>query len=445
MAKNLHPDVINALKPRSNRYISHLCPHPKQAVFMLLPQKEILFGGAAGPGKSYALVLSALQYFDVPGYSAVLFRRTSPQLTGEGGLIPKAHEILAGQADATWSEQKKTYTSKEGGVIKFAHLQYDKTALDHDGMEYQLIAFDELPHFSLYQYLFLMSRLRRPRRLRIPLRVRSTGNPGGPGHEWVKARLVDNVEKKNSRLYIPATLKDNPSLNTEEYIEQLMMLPPLERAQKLHGDWDAAPDGEIFKDRHFKRYDTDPSRLVHTMDRVILSWDCKNAIDTRKVAKKGESWAVGQVWGQKGSNVYLLGEVRGLWGGDDTIKQFQIQCDVWPMARRKLVEKKAAGVYLIKRLKDVVSGIVPINPEGTKAARGEAITPFCDAGNVWVPNEILNPWVKEWLHEVLQFPAVPNDRGDAMTQAVEELLGRSAVSIPDLPTITPLYTPTAAW
>lgn len=423
------PEVIAALKPRSNRYIAHLCPHPKQAVFMLMPQKEVLFGGAAGPGKSYALILSALQYFDVPGYSAVLFRRTYPQLTGEGGLIPKAHEILAG-TDAIWNEQKKTYTSPEGATLKFAHLQYDHTAIDHDGMEYQFIGFDELTHFTLYQYTFLMSRLRRPRHLPVPLRVRSTTNPGGPGHAWVKPRFVDNVEKKNSRLYIPATVKDNPTIDYDEYLEQLMMLPPLQRAQKLHGDWNAAPDGEIFKDRHFKRYDTDPRQLVYTMDEVILSWDCKNAIDTRKVAKKTESYAVGQVWGKRDANVYLLAEVRGLWGGDDTVKEFKAQSEGWRTARAKLVEQKAAGVYLIKRLRDEVPGIVPVSPTGSKASRGEAITPFCDAGNVWIPNEILNPWVSDWLHEVLQFPAVPNDRGDAMTQAVEHLLGDEQYASP---------------
>lgn len=412
-----------ALTPTGNRYTRRWRPHLKQAAFMLLGHEEVLFGGAAGPGKSFALILAALQYAHVPGYSAVLFRRTYPQLAGEGGLIPKAHAILAG-TDAVWNQQERVYRFPSGATLAFRHLQYEHTKYDHDGLEYQFIGFDELTHFTQGQYLFLFSRLRRSKAIPVPLRARSTTNPGGPGHAWVKARFVDPDTRLPQCAYLPATLDDNPSLDREAYRRQLAKLDPVERAQKLRGDWDVVADGVLFGDHHFKRYDTPPEALAEDPGAyVITSWDLKNVHDTREIARKGESWAVGQVWAFKGSRGYLIEEVRGLWSADDSIPQIERMAKRYPRARQHLIEAKAAGPYVIKRLKETLPGVLGINPVGSKAQRADGILPFCRAGDVWVPNEVVHPWVKDTLHEIKQYPSVPNDRGDALIQAVEHGLG----------------------
>lgn len=412
---------------------------------MLLPHEEVLFGGAAGPGKSFALILAALQYVHVPGYSAVLFRRTYPQLAGEGGLIPKAHTILAG-TDAVWREQDKTYRFPSGATIAFRHLQHETTKYDHDGLEYQFIGFDELTHFSHGQYTFLLSRLRRPAGMPVPLRVRSTTNPGGPGHGWVKARFVDEDTRPAECAYLPATLDDNPHLDREAYRRQLAKLSPIERAQKEHGDWDAVPDGVLFKDHHLRRYEGDPRELLEASGvRVLTSWDFKNVYDTREIARKGESWAVGHVYVHLGAQVYMIDEVRGLWSADDSIAQVKALAKRYPMARQHLIEAKAAGVYVIKRIKAELPGVLPVTPKGSKEERANGILPFCRAGDVLMPHEIHRPKFKDIRHEIMQYPGVPNDRGDVLIQAVEYALGGATQGVQTTPNRRPAAARFGAW
>lgn len=415
---------------------------------MIMPHEEVLFGGAAGPGKSFGLLLDALQYFDVPGYSAVLFRRTYPQLAGEGGLIPKAHTILAG-TDAKWNKTEKTYTSREGAVLKFAHMQHEDNKRDHDGLEYQYVAFDEATHFTITQILFLQGRIRRANTTHIPLRMRLTSNPGGPSHEQIKARYVDNTDNDPQRLYIPATLFDNPHLDHEEYKKKLMKLPPLERAQKLNGDWEVVPDGVLFKDEHFRRYTGNPLDVARSCDRVIISVDPKNTFDTRTVARQGESFCSIQAWGLRSPDALLLADDTGLYSADDTVKRIKALVERFKHAgidvRGIYIEAKAAGPYVIKRLRAELPGVQGISPQGQKDQRGNAVLPFMTAGNVLIPTRTSAPWVAEWIHEVKQFPAHPNDRGDSMTQALEVLLGRPVAHV-HVPTITqPLYRPPVAW
>lgn len=436
------------LPTANSPYLRQWSPTIKQAAFLLAPQREVLFGGAAGPGKSFALVLSALLYFHTPNYSAVLFRRTYPQLAGEGGLIPKAHEILAGTG-AKWNEQKKTYTSKEGAVLKFAHLQHEQNKRDHDGMEYQFVGFDELTHFGYPEVAFLMGRMRRRSDHTVPLRFRATTNPGGPGHAWVKARYVDNEEGSPDRLYIPATLVDNPYLDHEDYRKQLDNLPPVERAQKKNGDWEVVPDGVLFKDEHFRRYTGNPLDVARSCDRVIISVDPKNTFDTRTVARQGESFCSIQAWGLRGPDALLLAEDTGLYSADDTVKRIKAMiarfAAVGVEVRGVYVESAAAGPYVIKRCRTEIPGVQGVKPQGQKDQRGNAVLPFMTAGNVLIPTRTSAPWVAEWIHEVKQFPAHPNDRGDSMTQALEVLLGRPVAHV-HAPAITqPLYRPPVAW
>lgn len=263
-------DLQRAMTPRLNRYIPHT-PHAKQAAFLLLPQLEALFGGAAGGGKSDALLMAALQYFDVPGYAALILRTTKQSLTLPGGLIPRSHEWLA-NTGARWRASENTWYSPEGASLTFGYLRSEDDRYRYASSEYQFIGFEELTEFKRAEdYRFVFSRVRRTvdnvALSRVPRRIRATTNPIGPGYAWVKERFVD-VPATAKRIFLPSTIEDNPSLSAEEYDETLAELPPIIRAKLRNGDWSAVEKGEFF-DRTLINIATPPRDMV----KEVRFWD----------------------------------------------------------------------------------------------------------------------------------------------------------------------------
>lgn len=226
-------------------------PSVKQAAMLALPHLEAFYGGAAGGGKTDLLLRAALQYADIPGYKALLLRRTFPELAQPGGLMDRAQEWLAGRAK--WNEQKHRWTFPSGAVLEFGYLHRSTDRFRYQGAEFDFIGFDELTHFDETDYRYLFSRLRRRSGSRIPPRMRAASNPGGKGHRWVKRRFIDKLpdeddptdtpEKCRARIFIPAKLDDNPGVDKDAYREALSQLDPQERAQLEAGDWDARPPG----------------------------------------------------------------------------------------------------------------------------------------------------------------------------------------------------------
>lgn len=222
-----------------------------QAAFLSLPHMEALYGGAAGGGKSDALLRAALQYVEFPAYKAILFRKTFSQLSQAGGLIDRSKEWLTGKA--TWNETKHRWTFPSGAILEFGHLQHENDRFNYQGAEFDFIGFDELTHFTEIEYRYLFSRLRRRVDSLIPGRMRSASNPGGKGHRWVKRRFIerkpdpedlgDTPEKCAERIFIPAKLTDNPGIDQTAYEAALRQLDPQEQEQLLDGNWDARPPG----------------------------------------------------------------------------------------------------------------------------------------------------------------------------------------------------------
>lgn len=236
------PRLRRLLSPRRNPFIPHR-PTIKQAAFLLLECREALFGGAAGGGKSDALLMAALQYVDVPGYAALLLRRTYADLALPGALMARAHAWLAGTA-ARWSETEKTWSFPSGATLGFGYLDHPKQKYRYQSSEFQFIGFDELTQFDEAEYTYLFSRLRRGTALKVPLRMRAASNPGGAGHDWVRRRFLLGGQTRE-RFFVPATLADNPFLDRVEYAASLANLDPTTRAQLLMGDWDAEDDGIV--------------------------------------------------------------------------------------------------------------------------------------------------------------------------------------------------------
>ncbi|MBN8867504.1 MAG: terminase family protein [Solirubrobacterales bacterium] len=225
---------------------------PHQGAFLALPCLEALYGGAAGGGKSDALLRAALQYVDVPGYKALLMRRNYPQLAQAGGLIDRSKMWLTGKA--TWNDSKHRWTFPSGAILEFGHLQQKDSHFNYQGAEYDFIGIDELTHIPEEQYLYMFSRLRSTEESPVPVRMRAASNPGGRGHVWVKRRFIDkkpdpsnpndSSEKAKARIFIPARVEDNPGLNVREYLTSLEQLDPQTFAQLRDGDWNARGPGD---------------------------------------------------------------------------------------------------------------------------------------------------------------------------------------------------------
>jgi hypothetical protein len=225
-------------------------PTPKQAEFLALTCREVLYGGQAGGGKSEALLMAALQYVEHPAYAALILRRTYADLSLPGALMDRAAEWLRPTA-ARWDNTTKTWTFPSGATVTFGYMQTETDKWRYQGPEFHAVFYDELTQFSEPMYRYLFSRQRRLKDSVIPLRMRAASNPGGIGHDWVKMRFLTEGESAG-RVFVPATLADNPHLDREEYAKSLAELDPITRKQLLEGDWDVRPEGALFKREWFQ-------------------------------------------------------------------------------------------------------------------------------------------------------------------------------------------------
>jgi hypothetical protein len=250
-------ELAELLKIQLSPYIPH-APHPTQHAFLWLDHVlEVFFGGSAGGGKSDALLMAALQYVHVPGYNAILFRKTFADLNLPGSLIPRAKEWLQG-TDATWNENDSRFTFPSGATLSFGYMRNDEDRMRYRSAEFTFVGFDELTTFSKLQYTYMFSRLRKPKDLsdknplsKVPIRMRAASNPGDRGHLWVKNRFVepmgqraDEPKDPRQRIFIPSKLEDNPSVDAEAYTLALQELDEATQAQLIHGDWDAREPGD---------------------------------------------------------------------------------------------------------------------------------------------------------------------------------------------------------
>jgi hypothetical protein len=244
-------------------------PHAgPQTEFLACPAFEVGYGGAAGGGKSDALLVGALRHVHIPQYRAVLFRRTYPEL--QGSLIERSmayYPVLGG----TYNEAKKTWTFPSGAKVVFSHMQHESDVTAHLSMEYQYIAFDEASTFTEKQYKFLISRCRSS--TGIPTRVRWGSNPPDDSEHWLIKRFgpwIDTratyvgprardgeilhvtVDDEGQERYVPkgtrdafsraffqARLTDNPTLmrNDPGYALRIRQMGQEAIQQFLHGNW----------------------------------------------------------------------------------------------------------------------------------------------------------------------------------------------------------------
>lgn len=179
-------------------------------------------------------------------------------------------------------------------------------------------------------------------------------------------------------------------------------------------------EGGILKRSWFKFYDVLPESGMQ-----VQSWDC-----TFKDGAKND-YVAGHVWQRTGPNYYLVDRVHDHMGIADTMRSIRTLTAKRPRARAKLVEDKANGTAVIELLKKEISGLIPIDPQGGKVVRAQAIAPYAEAGNIYLPNPRIAPWVHDFLEECAAFPnGAHDDDVDAMTQAINWMAAGSTSSLP---------------
>lgn len=344
---------------------------PKQKLFCDTYADEVLFGGAAGGGKSYAQLQDTFIYaFRYPKSKQLILRRTFPEL--EKSLIRVALEIYPRD---TYRYNSSNHTLKfiNDSIVDFGYCDNEKDVYKYQSAEYDVIRFDELTHFTQDMYVYLISRLRGAND--YPKAVKSSTNPGGVGHYWVKERFVDagapfesfdlkdeNGEVTGQGIFLPATVFENKQLLTKdpEYVKRLMRLSEKDRKALLYGDWNIF-DGQFFTEfkreihvikpfvvpKHWKRYMTMDYGLDMLAAYLIAVDEHEKAYVMQEVYKPNQIISA------------AAAELKKLMD-DEKIEQFYAPPDMWN--RRQDSGKSVAeiffenGIMLTKSSNDRESG-----------------------------------------------------------------------------------------
>ena len=248
--------------PKAQQVIFQPNPGP-QTEFLASSEQEVLYGGAAGGGKSYAMVADPVRYFNNSKFKGLLVRRSTEELRElvaiSKELYPKAIPGIK------FLERDKTWVTPQGATLWMSYLDRDDDVMRYQGQAFSWIGFDEVTQWpSYYAWNYMRSRLRTSKNSNLPLYMRATSNPGGPGHQWVKKMFIDPAPPNEAfwatnddgevitwpkghsregeplfkRRFIPATLFDNPYLSEDGMYEaNLLSLPEHQRRQLLEGDW----------------------------------------------------------------------------------------------------------------------------------------------------------------------------------------------------------------
>lgn len=238
----------------------------KQQMFINSNCDEVLFGGAAGGGKSYAQIIDAFLFaLKYEGSKQLLLRRTFPEL--KRSLILTALTLYP-QTIAKYNESDKKWKFKNGSIIEFGYCDSENDVTLYQSAEYDCIRFDELTHFTEFQYTYLISRIRGVNN--FPKQIKCSTNPGSIGHSWVKGKFIDNKlperiytdDFNRTSVFIPAKVQENKFLMESDpnYIKRLEQLPENQRKALLYGEWD------IFEGQYFTEFKKD----IHVIEPFVI-------------------------------------------------------------------------------------------------------------------------------------------------------------------------------
>lgn len=426
------------------------------------PADIVIFGGAAGGGKSHWLLYEAARWFDTPGWVARIFRRTYAQVSGGGGLWSKTFEIYphlrgkANNSDLFW-------TFPSGAHVGFGHLQHEHDMYTHQGKEYALIGFDELDHFHESQFWYLFSRNRTTCGKRAVVRCTTNPNPNhfvkplirwwldekGQFPDLEKAGIIrwfvrdenaqvvwhdtDEVEfyrlvnfyrseidpdfVPTSITFIPASVDDNPSM-PKSYKAKLMSLPLIERQRLLYGDWLIRESAGNFFKRQWFNFRPHTSNL--DIVKIARYWD-RAATESKK--GNDPDYTAGCLMARLRNGQYIVLDMVRFRGTpleveNRIIATAKADAEAWGNVEIGIEQDpgqagKFEGAYYTRALAGFVVKLHPAKQ--SKVKRAEPVSAQCEAGNVIM---LQAPWNEPLISELEAFPeGGHDDQVDALSGA----------------------------
>lgn len=448
-------------------------PQPgPQTTFLSSPADIAIYGGAAGGGKTWALLMEPLRHVGNSGFGAVFFRRNLTQVRNEGGLWDESEKLYPHLAASPRSAPDLSWTFPSGAGVAFAHLEHEKTIYNWQGSQIPLICFDELTHFSAKQFWYMLSRNRSMCGVR-PY-VRATCNPDADS--WVAEfiswwidqstgfafperagvlrwfiRIGDTIIWADSPgelahhinpltgepippksvTFVPAKLSDNALLMAADpgYLANLMAQPTVERERLLGGNWKIRPAaGLLFKRGWCEVVDAVPARIV----RWMRGWDLAG---TPKIEGNDPDATAGVKIGLLTDGRYIVADRAAAHlspAGVETLIKNTASADGREVHISLPQDPGQAGKSQVQNLVKLLSGYTArATPEsGDKETRFRPFSAQAEAGNVLV---LRGPWNEPWFSALEGFPeGKHDDDADATSRAFNALLDRSRYTLANI-------------
>lgn len=377
---------------------------------------------------SSALLMSAMQYVDTPGYSAIIFRRTYADLALPGAIMDRFMNWMAKYDDVRWNGNNYTAVFPSGARLSFGYLNNQQDYLRYKGAEFQFIGMDEVTEIRENDYRYMFSRLRRPATgplAQVPLRMRSACNPAP---NWVRQRfIVEGTEK--GRIFVPSKLTDNPGIDADSYRQALQALDPVERKRLEEGDWWATTLGTMFDRTSIILLDQNDMPAITSTARAVRFWDL--AATEPSHSNPNPDWTVGTLMLFDQGIAYILdvkkARVRG-----EKVEQLIAQTayeDGRLVAVRMEQEPGSSGKALVDQYARYV---LPGHDFGGIRSTGDKVTrarPFAAAvanGNIRC---LRAPWLTDWMDELSSFPE-SCDHDDQVDSAVGAFTHLTGLGLP---------------
>lgn len=444
----------------------YLTPQPgPQTAFMCSPADIVIYGGAAGGGKSWALLMEGLRHKDIAGFNGVIFRKNYTQITASGGLWEASQKIygLVQGANAKKTPKLHWYFTPSNARINFAHLEREEDLMSWQGTEICYLAFDELTHFSRHQFLYMLSRNRSTCGVRPYVRAtcnpdsdswvadfiswwinQDTGYPiyersgvvrymcvvndtifwGSNPHELAQEHGV-NVEECKSVTFIASKLTDNKVLMAKDpsYMANLKALAEVDKERLLYGNWKIRPAaGMYFKTENFTFVDAVPKNIVA----YARSWDLA-ATEPTPLNPDPDATA-GVLMGLLDDGRVIVLDVKRKQIKANAVRTLLRNMAAIDQGKYKFVQitipqdPGQAGKAQAQSLVSMLAGysVEIVSPTGSKEVRATPFASQVQAGNVLI---LKGKWNDMYLSELESFPeSKHDDMVDASSDAFNKLM-----------------------